>query len=115
MVNSNSKSISVTTIVSDAELVLYISEKGPRNFRAGEITQPLSKMSKSICGCLNQIRVEQPVGPVSQSSSCGATNNPPFPKIQSQHGKVGCQNCHPDVSAYSAAGGEHDQQEQHNC
>ncbi len=28
----------------------------------------------------------------------------------SQHGKVGCQNWHPYASAYSAAGGEHDQQ-----
>ncbi len=51
-------------------------------------------------------RVEEPVSLVRQSSSGGATNNPPF--AISQHGKVGCQNWHPYASAYSAAGGEDD-------
>ncbi len=37
--------------------------------------------------------VEEPVSSVRQSSSSGATNNPPFPKFHfSQHGRVGCQN-----------------------
>ena len=33
----------------------------------------------------------------------------PFQDALSQHGKVGCQNWHGNTSAYSAAGGEHDQ------
>ncbi len=32
-------------------------------------------------GKLDLIRVEEPVSPVRQSSSGGATNNPPFPKM----------------------------------
>ncbi len=55
-------------------------------------------------------RVEKPVSLARQSSSGDVTNNPPFPKMpQSQHGKVGCQNWDNTTSAYSAAGGEHDE------
>ena len=56
-------------------------------------------------------RVDEPASLLSQSSSAGATNNSPFPKMpQASMRKVGCQNWHANASAYSAAGGEHDQQ-----
>ncbi len=48
---------------------------------------------------------------VRQSSSVSVTNNPPFPNMPYKplHWKAGCQNRRTTASAYSAAGGEHDQ------
>ncbi len=50
-------------------------------------------------------RVEEPVSPVRQSSSCGVTNNPLFPKMPARGSKAV-----ETASAYSVAGGEQKQQ-----
>ena len=50
--------------------------------------------------------VEEPVNPVKQSSSGGATTL--SQDAFSQHGKGSCQNWHTNASAQSATGGEHE-------
>ena len=50
--------------------------------------------------------VEEPVSPVRQSSSYGASNSP----LSQDALAVGCRNWHGVANLYSATGGEHDQE-----